>query len=522
MINLGLRLSFNGGREALLRLAAIASGVAIGVAMLLFMISGLQLLNGTLDRACWQCTGQITPTTNDGHTYTNVDPLHWHRDRTIFDTKRISWYDIAETGPRSPQIPGIAHLPKPGEYYVSPALAELMAKTPDDQLDNRFPGKLAGQITREGLDGPKDLIVVVGRTPAVMPLTDIGENGLPSGSNGFTYQVWRVEDQPQKRSYGPFITALFLVGVAGLLFSVIALISTTTRLSASRREEKFAALRLFGATPRQINLLAAIDAALGAGLGALLGIGLFYLLRSTLTAGLSSIEIASFFPEDLAPGVAGILIVLIGVPLLAAGAAVISLRRVRISPLGVARKTTPKPPLIWELLPLVAGLAIMAGVWFKNRNITDTAARGDLMPYFLGGFLLLLLGIVMAGPWLTMTITRLLAKRTRSASGLLAFRRIADNPRSTFRPVSTLVIAAFLCTAMAALTPLLLDTASNGLTADTSKKPIILDEYFTQYEMGIDAATLQPILNDLKHIPHVQPVLGYNRPCCTTRQNARR
>src|SRR6266487_789756 len=38
------------------------------------------------------------------------------------------------------------------------------------------------------------------------------------------------------------------------------LINTATRLAATRREERLAALRLVGATPRQVNVVASVDA----------------------------------------------------------------------------------------------------------------------------------------------------------------------------------------------------------------------------------------------------------------------
>jgi hypothetical protein len=44
----------------------------------------------------------------------------------------------------------------------------------------------------------------------------------------------------------------------------------------------------------------------------------------------------------------------------AAVAARLALHRVHISPLGVARRTTPKPPRAWRVVPLLAGLAELA------------------------------------------------------------------------------------------------------------------------------------------------------------------
>src|SRR5207302_887806 len=74
--------------------------------------------------------------------------------------------DVAATGPDSPVPPGIPRLPRAGEYYVSPALAALIA-APADQLRDRFAGHRAGTIGRAALPSPKSLIIVVGHPPDV-------------------------------------------------------------------------------------------------------------------------------------------------------------------------------------------------------------------------------------------------------------------------------------------------------------------------------------------------------------------
>lgn len=522
MIGLGLRLSLGGGREAWTRLAAIAGGVMIGVTLLLFMISGLQLLNGTLDKSCWQCTGQSSESAKGDAT---TDPIHWKWEEIAFNAKNIRVYNVAKTGPNTAQIPGVAAIPGPGEFYASPALAKLLQETPNDQLDDRFPDKLMGEIGRPGLEYPRDLIAIVGRTPAELPLkpdidkfwADMESRMTPAGSNSFTYPVWKVNDQPKIRTFNPFTSVMFTVIVGGLLSSIVTLIATTTRLSASRREQKFAALRLFGATPKQINQLAAIDAAIGAGIGALLGIGLFYLVRAPLAAGISSLDVVSFFPEDLQPGIFSLFGVLIGAPLLAASAAIISLRKVRISPLGVTRKTTPKPPTILRLLMPVMGILVMVGIWWANRSVKDPAATSELMPYFMVGFVLLVFGIAIAGPWLTMALTRIVAKRTRTASALLAFRRLADNPQAAFQSVSVLVIAVFMSTLVAALSPIYLEPYQNQTRAPEGQGPILLDGFFANaVGTGVASSALQPLITSLAGIPGVHPVIGYSPTAVTT------
>jgi hypothetical protein len=134
-------------------------------------------------------------------------------------------------------------------------------------------------------------------------------------------------------------------------------------------------------------------------------------------------------------------------------ASLTALRRVRISPLGASRRTRPPAPRAWRLIPLAAGLAELAffaitgGLpqWHRGPGLTGMTTTGQLQA-FLPGFALVLAGLVIAGPWLTMTGARLLARRARRPAALIAARRLADNPRAGFRAVSGLILTLFVTT----------------------------------------------------------------------------
>ena len=164
----------------------------------------------------------------------------------------------------------------------------------------------------------------------------------------------------------------------------------------------------------------------------------FYALRPSI----ASIPFtgARFFPGDLALSAAEIAVVVIGVPIAAAVAARVALRRVQISPLGVTRHTTPAPPSAWRLIPLVAGIAELAVVAVAGPPDTSGA---QAIVYLLGA-LLIMAGLVVAGPWLTMVTSRAVAGRTSHLAGLIAGRRLADNPHAGFRAISGLVLALFI------------------------------------------------------------------------------
>ena len=74
-------------------------------------------------------------------------------------------------------------------------------------------------------------------------------------------------------------------------------------------------------------------------------------------------------------------------------------------------------------------------------------ANGGQLLELLAGFVLLVVGLVLAGPWFTAAGARLMAKRANRPSTLIAGRRLLDNPKTAFRFISGLVIALFVTSA---------------------------------------------------------------------------
>ena len=170
------------------------------------------------------------------------------------------------------------------------------------------------------------------------------------------------------------------------------------------------------------------------------GFGIFFLLRIPV-AGIPFIG-QPFFPAELSLSLPDILAVAIGVPVFAAVAARLALRRVHISPLGVARRATPKPPRAWRVVPLLAGLAEL-GFWTVHGHPASIPGQ---VQAFVSSFALIIVGLFIAGPWLTMAAARIMARWTSRPGTLLAARRLADDPRAAFRAVSGLVLALFITT----------------------------------------------------------------------------
>jgi hypothetical protein len=443
VIGLGLRLVLSGGREAVTRFLVLAVAVGLGVGLLLTAVAATHAVTTWNDSHAWMWTG--TSTVPAGPAKAGIAPLWWHPGSDTFDGQTIDRFDVAATGASSPVPPGITRDPGPGQYYASPALSALLRSIPADQLADRYPGRMAGVIGDAALSSPDSLVIIIGRTPSQLAGTP-GSAQVTSITAALPGTF--TDRNPKGLDYMPPSAGIESSGV-DLILSVVALamlapvlifIATATRLSAARREQRFAAMRLVGATRRQVSLLAATESTAAAVLGVAAGFGIFLLLRAPV-AGIPFLG-QPFFPADMSLSLPDILAVALGIPVAAAVAARLALRRVHISPLGVARRTTPRPPRTWRVLPLLAGLAELG--FFVVRGAP--ASPGDEVWALLSGFLLIIAGLIIAGPWLTMAAARVMARRTSRPGALIAARRLADDPRAAFRAVSGLVLALFITT----------------------------------------------------------------------------
>lgn len=447
-----LKLAITGSRSAYGRLAGIAAGVAVGVCMLLLIWGGANGLNARDDRGAWlRETGKPsvsfpsetagsspsadaatppevpTPISLTSNTaLMRSDPVEVFRDRLI--NRR----DFAALDSTTVTIPGVGAPPAPGEYYASPALQQLIEAIPADELGDRY-GTFAGVINDSALPGPDSLVIVTGVTEA-----EIRAGGRASLVSGFT-------TDPYGGNASSYTTVLAL-GAIAVFFPVLLLISIVTGLGAAERRERFSTFRLIGASPRVVARIAAAETAIPSLLGALAGVVLAVLLRPV--AAQLQINGTRLFVSDLATGWVASLSVVTVVVVASALTAAHRTGRAGIGPLGITQSSPETPPRMRRLIPLLAGLTAMILAAFLSRTANSLSAQLQT-PLLLGGFVLILLGIVTAGPWLTLLVSRTGARRARTAATVIALNRIQQTPATTFRSVSGLVIAVFVVSVFA-------------------------------------------------------------------------
>jgi cell division protein FtsX len=431
MIRLGLRLTLVSGRDAALRVLVMAAAVAMGVGLLLACLAGVNGLHAQTDRGAWLDSAAQASTS------ASPNQLWWLSGTDLFDNQEIDQVDVAAAGPNAPVPPGIAHLPGAGEFDASPALSTLLRSEPANELRDRYPGRQVGTIGAAALPSPNSLIIIVGhsahqlsRVPGAVKVAAIQS----TPANCFACQ--------NALGSGTVLEFILAGGAVALLLPVLILIAMASRLSAARREERFAAMRLVGATPRQISVVSAVEAVVAGVTGVALGFALFFVFRPLLSH--VPFTGAPLSQGDLSLHWINIMLVAIGVPIAAVVSARLALRRAQGSPLSVQRRTLAHPPRIVRIIPLFAGIALLA--YFDSAG--KPGAVGGQLLELLVGFVLLVVGLVLAGPWFTTAGSRLMTRRANHPAALIAGRRLLDNPKAAFRFISGLVIALFVASAL--------------------------------------------------------------------------
>lgn len=467
MIRLGARLAVSGGREALVRLLLTAIGVGVAATLLLLATTVDPVIRAHQKRQAWQYTGQ-----DQRDLEGDADPLLWQLSDDVVAGRELLVLRVAGTGPGAPVPLGLPRVPEAGEVFVSAPLGELLDDLPADRLADRFPSPPVGRVPDRYLGGPNDLVAVVG----------VEESDL-AGLAG-VFPVRHVRTAPAAYQFTDLLRLVLGIGAVGLLMPVLVFVSTSTRIGAARREQRLAALRLAGATPRQTSVVAAVEAGAAAASGVVLGaLGLL-----ALRGRVAGIEIDGHpsFAEDVQVHRLLLVAVLVGVPVLAVGASLRTLRRLQISPLGVARRAVRERPTVRRLVPLaIGGLSFLGSLKLASGN----GGPGVLVPV-MASFALLIYGIVAAGPWCTVLVGRGLRRWGRGLGPLLAGRRLEDDPAAGFRAASGLVLAVFVASVFSGLTPALLadNEASEEGLIEGSTMGVMLPEG-TSPDAADDAAT---------------------------------
>ena len=236
---------------------------------------------------------------------------------------------------------------------------------------------------------------------------------------------------------------VMLAAFASLLLIVpfVALAGSAARLAASRRDARLAALRLAGATTSQVTRLTALDAAGQALIGALIGIVGYFAIMPLIM--LLNFQDQRFTFEQLWVGSLSLIVVLVVVTVLALISALLTLRRVAITPLGVTARTAQPLPTKWRVIVFLVVL-VAAIVLFKNPQGLLHYSEVTMYAVIIGFIALCFALVNLIGSWVVTARARLRSRRPKDAATMIAMRRILDNPKRAWRNVSGIALAVFI------------------------------------------------------------------------------
>lgn len=343
----------------------------------------------------------------------------------------VVWLDPLDQ-PRSLIPPGLARLPPPGGWAVSPGLARLMADQPD--LLERYPH--AAEIGPDGVRDPGELLAY--RTlPAGGSLGPNAIGVAAFGGDG----VFTI-GSPSDLDVPPI--ALAASGL--LLLPSLLLLGSAAAMSSPLRASRLAVLNALGMSRFYRARLVVIEAVPAALAGAAVG-GAAYAAASPAMVSVPFVG-DLLAANDVAASLRWLPVTLLGVVVIAAAAA--------ITVDGLHRRAAkagprPLPPPVrlsaGRLGPLAAALLLFASsARLEGRSSAINA---------LGGVLLLAVGVPLALP----TLARLMAAWTSGrclaegdAAGLLAARRVQRDPAAAVRPLYGLAAMLIVVPVVAAWT----------------------------------------------------------------------
>ncbi|RMI08883.1 FtsX-like permease family protein [Cellulomonas triticagri] len=254
-----------------------------------------------------------------------------------------------------------------------------------------------------------------------------------------------------------FYVVLAWTALVLLVVPLLTLGGSAARLGVARRDARLATLRLLGVTPREVVALTVVETAWQGLLGAVAGVAGYVVLLPVWTR--VPFQGSTFTTAELWVGWPALLVACVAVPLLAVVSGVVSLRRVVVSPLGVARRQTP-PGMraVRVVLAVVAMGAFMVITSFLG------AFGAAAMAFGIGSLALGFGALNLIGPWVLGLLGRWRAHRARTPAQLLAARRLVDDPKATWRVVGGLGLAGFVAGTLAVL-PMIASTTARDADA---------------------------------------------------------
>ncbi|UNK69399.1 permease [Microbacterium sp. H1-D42] len=251
---------------------------------------------------------------------------------------------------------------------------------------------------------------------------------------GGAQTFWTWDDD-----YSMIYQTLAAVALVLLVMPLASLGGAAARLSARRRDERLSTLRLLGVTPFGVGVATVVESTLIAAAGVVVGIVLYLALVPVV--GLIPFRGEALGAAAVLLSPAAIALVSLGAVLLAVVSAVLGLRTIVISPLGV-RMRTQGAKVHW-VRAVAAGVLLLAAFLVAQAvpTLASAMAVTVTLAVLFGGTLALL---NLIGPWVLKVIATRQVRRAQTPERLLAGRTVLDSPKGTWRQVGGVAMASFM------------------------------------------------------------------------------
>jgi hypothetical protein len=250
---------------------------------------------------------------------------------------------------------------------------------------------------------------------------------------GGAQAFWAWDDE-----YATIYQVLAAVALVLLVLPLASLGGAAARLSARRRDERLSTLRLLGVSGFGVGVIAVVEATLVAAAGVIAGVVLSIGIAPLV--GLIPFRGAPLGTAVMLPPLTTAAIAL-GTVLLATVSAVVGLRRVVISPLGVRTRTTPRTP---HWVRAVVAVAAIAAGFIAGNVVPGIGGTIAIITGLAAIFAVGLLVLNLVGPWVLTVGARMQLRRAKTPARLLAARIVLDDAKGAWRQVSGVAMSSFM------------------------------------------------------------------------------
>ncbi|WP_309130783.1 FtsX-like permease family protein [Brevibacterium sp.] len=283
---------------------------------------------------------------------------------------------------------------------------------------------------------------------------------------------------PSQADIGMIYKVLASLATVLLVIPASTLASASATLSARRQDERLSTMSLLGARRSAIVALAVVEPLVPAIAGIVLGV-FGYLALAWPVSRIHFLGAPIGYENLLMPAWL-LTVVVIFLVLVCLGSALLGLRRVTVSPLGVrTRSVDRKFPWARVATAVVVLLALPVLVALSKAG---SLGVGVIVSVIVAVFALGLVAVDLIGGLLIRWFAHLSGNRAQTPARLIAARLVSDEPKRFWRRVSGLAMTAFVAAVGGTGVALMqtgLDFAENSESETAPEEVVLFHDIFT-------------------------------------------